>query len=167
MVGRQVQQYQFTEKLGAGGMGEIYKALDTRLSRTVAIKVLPSAKSGDPDRRRRFLQEAQAASGLNHPSIITIPMNATETAIEGVISFLVSAGFDVHRSSGHTRSILGVVGEVGTNDVSVVSELEGVAHVTLVSEPFRLASRRFRQRSTVVEGPWGSIGGVNRARSWR
>ena len=72
MVGRQIQQYQMLEKLGAGGMGEIYKALDTRLNRTVAIKVLPSAKSGDPERRRRFLQEAQAASGLNHPSIITI-----------------------------------------------------------------------------------------------
>ena len=72
MVGRRVQQYQFIEKLGAGGMGEIYKAQDTRLTRTVAIKVLPSSKSGDPERRRRFLQEAQAASGLNHPSIITI-----------------------------------------------------------------------------------------------
>jgi serine/threonine protein kinase len=72
MVGRKVGQYQFLEKLGAGGMGEIYKAQDTRLGRVVAIKVLPSARSGDPERRRRFLQEAQAASGLNHPSIIVI-----------------------------------------------------------------------------------------------
>jgi hypothetical protein len=85
MLGRRVQQYQFTEKLGAGGMGEIYKALDTRLSRTVAIKVLPSAKSGDPDRRRRFLQEAQAASGLNHPSIITIH----DVISEGDTEFMV------------------------------------------------------------------------------
>ncbi len=91
--------------------------------------------------------------------IVVMEPNASETAIEGVISFLVSAGFDVHRSSGHTRTILGVVGDVGTNDVSVVSEFDGVAHVTLVSEPFRLASRRFKERSTVVEGPWGSIGG--------
>src|SRR5665213_3425763 len=72
MVGRKVGQYQFLEKLGAGGMGEIYKAQDSRLGRVVAIKVLPSARSGDPERRRRFLQEAQAASGLNHPSIIVI-----------------------------------------------------------------------------------------------
>ncbi|MEQ1884211.1 MAG: serine/threonine-protein kinase [Bryobacteraceae bacterium] len=72
MVGRTVAQYQLTEKLGAGGMGEIYKAQDTRLGRTVAVKVLPSAKSGDPERRKRFLIEAQAASGLNHPSIVTI-----------------------------------------------------------------------------------------------
>jgi hypothetical protein len=72
MVGRTVLHYQFLEKLGAGGMGEIYKAQDTRLNRFVAIKVLTSAATGDPDRRRRFIQEAQAASALNHPNIITI-----------------------------------------------------------------------------------------------
>jgi serine/threonine protein kinase len=72
MVGQTVLQYQFLEKLGSGGMGEIYKAQDTRLNRFVAIKVLPADKSGDPDRRRRFVQEAQAASALNHPNIITI-----------------------------------------------------------------------------------------------
>src|SRR5580658_9635648 len=72
MVGRTILQYQFLEKLGAGGMGEIFKAQDTRLNRFVAIKVLTSAATGDPDRRRRFIQEAQAASALNHPNIITI-----------------------------------------------------------------------------------------------
>src|ERR1700719_2466783 len=85
MVGRQIQQYQLLEKLGAGGMGEIYKALDTRLNRTVAIKVLPSAKSGDPERRRRFLQEAQDASGVKHPSIITIH----DVLSEGDTEFMV------------------------------------------------------------------------------
>ncbi len=72
MVGKTVAQYQFLEKLGAGGMGDIYKAQDTRLNRFVAIKVLTSASAGDPERRRRFLQEAQAASALNHPNIIVI-----------------------------------------------------------------------------------------------
>ena len=72
MVGRTVLHYQFLEKLGAGGMGEIYKAQDSRLNRTVAIKVLSRESSGDPDRRRRFVQEAQAASALNHPNIIII-----------------------------------------------------------------------------------------------
>jgi 3-deoxy-7-phosphoheptulonate synthase len=91
--------------------------------------------------------------------IVVMEPNASDAAIEGVISYLVAAGFDVHRSSGQFRSILGVVGEVTGNDVSVVSEFEGVAQVTRVSEPFRLASRRFRERSTVVDGPWGSIGG--------
>jgi serine/threonine protein kinase len=72
MVGRTVLHYQFQEKLGAGGMGDIYKAQDTRLYRFVAVKVLSGAHAGDPERRRRFIQEAQAASGLNHPNIITI-----------------------------------------------------------------------------------------------
>ena len=72
MVGRVVSHYQFLEKLGAGGMGDIYKAHDARLNRFVAVKVLSSANAGDPERRRRFIQEAQAASGLNHPNIITI-----------------------------------------------------------------------------------------------
>src|SRR5712691_5590174 len=79
MVGKTVQQYQFLEKLGAGGMGEIFKAQDTRLNRVVAIKVLTSANSGDPERRRRFVQEAQSASALNHPNIITIHDIITES----------------------------------------------------------------------------------------
>jgi len=91
--------------------------------------------------------------------IVVMEPDASDAAIESVISFLVGAGFDVHRSSGQSRSILGVVGDVSANDVSVVSEFEAVAHVTRVTEPFRLASRRFKQRSTIVEGAWGSIGG--------
>jgi len=91
--------------------------------------------------------------------IVVMEPDASDAAIESVISFLVAAGFDVHRSSGQSRTILGVVGDVSANDVSVLSEFEAVAQVTRVSEPYRLASRRFKQRSTVVEGPWGSIGG--------
>jgi serine/threonine protein kinase len=72
MVGKTVLQYQLIEKLGSGGMGDVYKAQDTRLNRFVAIKMLPAKMSADPDRRRRFVQEAQAASALNHPNIITI-----------------------------------------------------------------------------------------------
>jgi serine/threonine-protein kinase len=72
MLGKTISHYEVVEKLGAGGMGDIYKAQDQRLNRSVAIKVLSPANSGDPERRRRFIQEAQAASGLNHPNIITI-----------------------------------------------------------------------------------------------
>ncbi len=72
MIGRTISHYQVIEKLGAGGMGEIWKAQDARLNRMVAIKVLTNANAGDSDRRRRFIQEAQAASALNHPNIITI-----------------------------------------------------------------------------------------------
>src|SRR5262245_42018277 len=91
--------------------------------------------------------------------IVVMEPEAPESAVENVISFLVGAGFDVHRSSGQTRTILGVVGDVTVNDVSVVREFSGVAEVVRVTEPYRLASRRFRQRSSVVEGPWGTIGG--------
>src|SRR3954469_4366723 len=91
--------------------------------------------------------------------IVVMEPDASDAAIENVISFLVAAGFDVHRSSGQFRSILGVVGDVSANDVSVVSEFEAVAQVTRVSEPFRLPSRRFRQRAAVVEVGGGSSGG--------
>jgi Protein kinase domain len=78
VVGRTVGNYQLLEKLGAGGMGDIYKAQDTTLNRFVAIKVLSAASAGDSERRRRFIQEAQAASALNHPNIITIHGIITE-----------------------------------------------------------------------------------------
>lgn len=91
--------------------------------------------------------------------IVVMEAGATDPAIESVIAFLVSAGFDVHRSSGATRTTLGVVGDVTENDAAVVRELDGVAQVVRVTEPFRLASRRFRQRGTVVEGAFGTIGG--------
>jgi serine/threonine protein kinase len=85
MTGRTISHYQMTERLGSGGMGEIYKAQDTRLNRTVAIKVLTAAQAGTGERRRRFLQEAQAASALNHPNIITIH----DIVSEGDSDFLV------------------------------------------------------------------------------
>jgi 3-deoxy-7-phosphoheptulonate synthase len=91
--------------------------------------------------------------------IVVMEPNAPESAVESAVAFLVQSGFDVHRSSGQNRTILGVVGDVTRDDMAVVRELTGVAEVVRITEPFRLASRRFRKEPTIVEGPWGRIGG--------
>jgi serine/threonine-protein kinase len=72
LSGRTLGRYQVQEKIGAGGMGVVYRAEDTRLGRTVALKVLLPGLTSDPERRNRFVREAKAASALNHPNIITI-----------------------------------------------------------------------------------------------
>src|SRR5439155_16437917 len=72
MVGRTLGHYGVIANLGEGGMGVVYEARDRRLDRRVALKILPPAKMADPDRKQRFIQEAKAASALNHPNIITI-----------------------------------------------------------------------------------------------
>ncbi len=77
--------YQVLEKLGEGGMGEVYKARDTQLNRFVAIKALPPDKVADPERRARFIQEARAASAMNHPNIITIHDIVTENGCDFIV----------------------------------------------------------------------------------
>jgi len=72
VAGVRLGPYEIVAPLGAGGMGEVYKATDTRLGRTVAIKVLPEGAAADPERRSRFEQEARAVSALNHPHICVL-----------------------------------------------------------------------------------------------
>src|SRR5438045_4251970 len=72
MIGETISHYRILSKVGAGGMGEVYLAQDTKLDRKVALKILPADVAAHPDRMKRFVQEAKAASGLNHPNIITI-----------------------------------------------------------------------------------------------
>ena len=67
--GTRLGPYEVQAAIGSGGMGEVYKAKDTRLDRTVAIKVLPPKSSADPERRARFEREAKTIAGLNHPHI--------------------------------------------------------------------------------------------------
>ncbi len=90
--------------------------------------------------------------------VVVMEADAPAEAIEAAVAYVIAMGADVHRSSGQTRTILGVVGGVGSNDAAVVGEMEGVAKVVRVTEPFKVASRRFRERSSIVEGEWGAIG---------
>ena len=70
--GVQVGDYEIQSLLGAGGMGEVYRGRDLRLRRNVAIKVLPSFVSSDPERLHRFEQEALATAALNHPNVLAV-----------------------------------------------------------------------------------------------
>jgi serine/threonine-protein kinase len=71
-IGQQLGSYKVTALLGKGGMGEVYRARDSKLNRDVAIKVLPESVTHDPDSLARFRQEAQSIAALNHPNIVTI-----------------------------------------------------------------------------------------------
>src|SRR5262245_65478813 len=72
LAGARLGPYEITGSLGAGGMGEVYRARDTRLGREVAIKILSPDLSNDPDRPHRFEQDAKAAGVLNHPNVMMI-----------------------------------------------------------------------------------------------
>jgi eukaryotic-like serine/threonine-protein kinase len=85
LTGRSLLHYRVEDKIGEGGMGVVYKARDTHLDRFVAIKVLPPDRVADPERRRRFVQEAKAASALRHPNIVTIHDIAEESGIAFIV----------------------------------------------------------------------------------
>src|SRR5262245_44581647 len=90
LVGRSLGHYQALSLIGAGGMGRVYLAEDTRLGRKVALKLLPAAFTNDRERLRRFKQEARAASSLNHPNILTIHEIGEASTGEGGAQYIVS-----------------------------------------------------------------------------
>src|SRR4029450_8045465 len=87
--GARLGPYEVLSLVGAGGMGEVYRARDPRLDRDVAIQVLPAAFSADRDRLHRFEQEARAAAALNHPNILTVHEIGTHEGAPFVVSELL------------------------------------------------------------------------------
>src|SRR5262249_33262532 len=122
--GTKVGRYEIRSQLGAGGMGEVYLALDTRLDRKVAVKILPEEVAADPDRMKRFVQEAKAASGLNHPNIITI----YEIDQTGSTPFIAAEYIDGRTLRERTRTPLSL-GEALNVAVQIASAL-AAAHTS-------------------------------------
>ena len=87
--GAKLGPYEIVVLLGAGGMGEVYRARDTRLGRDVAVKVLPAAMAKDPDRLRRFEQEARTIAALNHPNVLGIHDIGTHDGAPFLVSELL------------------------------------------------------------------------------
>ncbi len=101
ITGTSISHYSIQSRLGAGGMGEVYKALDTRLDRPVALKILPPDLVSDEDRVRRFIQEAKAASALNHPHIVTIyEIGQSQPEMSGAQE-AATGGFPAHATVVH------------------------------------------------------------------
>ena len=126
-AGTRLGSYEILSALGAGGMGEVYRARDTRLNRTVAIKVLPHDKVSDPDRERRFLQEARAASALNHPNIVTLHDIVHDAGIDVLVmeyvpgksldQLIVSGGLPVTEALGYAQQMASALAAAHAADI--------------------------------------------------
>src|SRR5712691_2533949 len=112
-----IAQYSVISKIGEGGMGEVYRARDTKLGRDVAIKVLPAAFSADAERLRRFEQEAQAAGALNHPNILSVYDVGTHDGAPYLVTELLEGEYlrqHITRSPMELREVLDVASQVAS-----------------------------------------------------
>ncbi len=121
MIGQTIFHYRITRQLGAGGMGVVYEAVDTKLDRTVALKFLPPESVSDPDAKARFIHEAKAASSLDHPNICTI--HAIEETSDGRL-FIAMASYE-----GETLKDMIARGPLDFPDVQdiIIQTLQGLA----------------------------------------
>ena len=88
-TGDSLGSYEILAPIGAGGMGEVYRARDTRLGRDVAVKILPEAFARDEDRMRRFSHEARAVAALNHPNVVHVYDTGVENGVPHLVSELL------------------------------------------------------------------------------
>src|SRR5262245_16422101 len=133
--GTRLGRYEVGSPLGAGGMGEVYRAHDARLGREVAIKVLPSVYSADPERLRRFELEARAAGMLNHPNVLSIYDIGTHENSPYVVSELLDGETLRGKMEGHALSTRKAV-EYGRSiaDGLAAAHQKGIVHRDLKPE---------------------------------
>jgi hypothetical protein len=127
--GTKLGPYEILSPLGSGGMGEVYRARDTRLDRIVAIKVLPAHLSSDPARRQRFEREARAVASLNHPHICVLHDIGTQDGIDFLVLEYLEGETLAHRlerGAMHTQELLKIATEV--SDALDKAHRQGVTH---------------------------------------
>jgi serine/threonine protein kinase len=127
--GKQIEHYQVLSRIGRGGMGEVFLAQDTKLNRKVALKLLRSDLTANEDRLRRFQQEAQAASSLNHPNILTIHEIGQDDALHFMATEYVE-GETLREHISRARMSLGQVLEIVIQVASALSAAHqaGIIH---------------------------------------
>jgi serine/threonine protein kinase len=123
--GTQLGPYQVVSPLGAGGMGEVYRARDSRLRREVALKILPSHVAADPGRRARFEQEARAVAALNHPNIVSVFDIGESSGVSYIVTELVE-GTSLREVSLSTRKVIDVAAQVA--DGLAAAHRAGITH---------------------------------------
>ncbi len=144
MPGQTLQHYTNLEKLGEGGMGVVFKARDTRLNRTVVIKALHPDKARDADPRRRFFQEAQAASALNHPNIVTVYDIGSENGVDYIVMEYVNGSpMDVLLQNGPLKPDLAVRYGSQIADALSAAHQAGIVHRDLKPGNIVIASSGF------------------------
>ncbi len=166
MVGRKLGNYEVVDKLGEGGMGEVWRARDARLNRTVAVKVLPAEFAGDPARRSRFEQEARALGALNHPNIVAIYDIGQSDGQAYLVSELVegeSLRKVIDRGAVSGRRLLDIA--VQTAEAIAAAHALGIVHRDLKPENIMLSTRRTRESPRLRPGQAKRSGRIGRHRN--
>src|SRR5579863_3253314 len=134
-AGTQLGPYEIVSLLGVGGMGEVYRARDARLGRTVALKVLPADVASDPGRRQRFEQEARAASALNHPNILSVVDTGESESLVYIVSELID-GESLREALKAGPLTCGKVIDAGAQvaDALAAAHAAGIVHLDLKPE---------------------------------
>jgi len=155
MIGATLVQYRVTDKLGAGGMGEVWRADDTKLGREVALKVLPADFAEDPDRRARFEREAKVLASLNHPNIAHLygleqaVASGTGTATESELHFLVMELVEGEGLDERIRRGPIPIGDAVSIALGIAEALEAAHFQGIVHRDLKPANIKIRPDGTV------------------